>query len=192
MKIYKTYEVESAHIVRNCTSERCSHSIHGHSAKIEVCLESKGLDNAQMVYDFGLMKNSIKELIDSMDHSYLLCSKDNPEFQKFVHDYSDRVITFNFNPTAEMLALFLLDKINDILVNTRFSNGEKNIICSSVKYWETRTGCAEATLEDSELICILQPTAKFSSGIQKDWKDLKEIMEDKPVVNPVIEQQITL
>ena len=100
MRIYKTYEVESAHIVRNCTSERCSHSIHGHSAKIEVCLESKGLDNAQMVYDFGLMKNSIKELIDSMDHSYLLCNKDNPEFQKFVHKYSDRVITFNFNTTA--------------------------------------------------------------------------------------------
>ena len=65
MIITKLFNVESAHIVRNCTSHRCSHSIHGHSAKIELSLESNQLDNAGMVYDFGLMKGTIKELIDS-------------------------------------------------------------------------------------------------------------------------------
>ena len=58
MKIRKEFRVESAHIVRNCTSHRCSHSIHGHSAVVEVFLESTLLDNAGMVYDFGLMKGS--------------------------------------------------------------------------------------------------------------------------------------
>ena len=76
MVIRKEFRVESAHIVRNCTSERCSHSIHGHSAVIELFFESDQLDNAQMVMDFGLMKASIKQFIDSMDHCYLLCDKD--------------------------------------------------------------------------------------------------------------------
>ena len=66
MRIRKEFRVESAHIVRNCTSHRCSHSIHGHSAVIELIFEGDRLDNAGMLYDFGLMKGSIKEFIDSM------------------------------------------------------------------------------------------------------------------------------
>ena len=39
MRIRKEFRVESAHIVRNCTSHRCSHSIHGHSAVIELIFD---------------------------------------------------------------------------------------------------------------------------------------------------------
>ena len=46
MIIRKTYSIEGAHCVRNCTSERCSHSIHGHSAVIEVFLESRSGEKA--------------------------------------------------------------------------------------------------------------------------------------------------
>ena len=81
MLIRKLFKCESSHIVRNSTSARCSHSIHGHSAVIEVFFRSKDLDNAGMVYDFGLMKNSIKQFIDSMDHCYLLCGLDKSEFK---------------------------------------------------------------------------------------------------------------
>ena len=54
MIIRKLFEFENAHIVRFCSSKRCKSSIHGHSYKVEVLLESKYLDNAGMVYDFGL------------------------------------------------------------------------------------------------------------------------------------------
>ena len=48
MIIRKEFRVESAHIVRNCTSERCSHSIPGHSAVIKVFLEGNKPENADI------------------------------------------------------------------------------------------------------------------------------------------------
>ena len=59
MVIRKLYRIESAHIVRNAYSERCSHSYHGHSGVIEVFLKSDGLDNAGMIYDFGALKQHV-------------------------------------------------------------------------------------------------------------------------------------
>ena len=55
MRIRKLFKFENAHIVRNCSSERCKHSIHGHSYQIELILEATRLDHGQMVYDFGLL-----------------------------------------------------------------------------------------------------------------------------------------
>ena len=66
MIIRKLFKFENAHIVRKCTSTRCSESIHGHSYKVEVLTKSNFLDNGQMVYDFGLMKGYIKDLIDNI------------------------------------------------------------------------------------------------------------------------------
>ena len=119
MKIRKEFRVESAHIVRNCTSHRCSHSIHGHSAVVEVFLESTYLDNAGMVYDFGLMKNSVKSFVDSMDHCYILCSKDDPAFKDFIKKSCHRWIELPFNPSAECLSMYLLYGIKRIMMNTR-------------------------------------------------------------------------
>jgi len=69
MRIRKLFKFENAHIVRNCSSDRCKYSIHGHSYQIELILEAHRLDHGQMVYDFGLLKSSIKDIIDSFDHA---------------------------------------------------------------------------------------------------------------------------
>jgi hypothetical protein len=61
--IRKLFKFENAHIVRGCSTQRCSFNIHGHSYKVEVLLESDYLDNGDMVYDFGLIKLRIKDLI---------------------------------------------------------------------------------------------------------------------------------
>jgi 6-pyruvoyl tetrahydropterin synthase/QueD family protein len=71
MLIRKLFRFENAHIVRNCSSDRCSRSIHGHSYQVEILLEAHALDNGQMIYDFGLLKGHIKDLIDSFDHALL-------------------------------------------------------------------------------------------------------------------------
>ncbi|OYZ59284.1 MAG: 6-carboxytetrahydropterin synthase QueD, partial [Sulfuricurvum sp. 24-42-5] len=80
MIIRKLFKFENAHIVRGCSSERCRASVHGHSYKIEVLFESDYLDNGQMVYDFGLMKQGMKALIDSFDHSIALWSGDDVQY----------------------------------------------------------------------------------------------------------------
>ena len=148
MVIRKEFRVESAHIVRNCTSERCSHSIHGHSAVIELFFESDQLDNAQMVMDFGLMKTSIKQFIDSMDHCYLLCDKDKPEFNEFITKECDRYIVMPFNPSAEMFSLYIFKNVSNILELTNLANGEQNVKLKAVRYHETVTGYAECNEDD--------------------------------------------
>ena len=83
MIIRKLFKFEGSHIVRNCTSERCSQSIHGHSYLVEVFLESTRLDNAGMVMDFGLM-SSFKDIVDMFDHTHLLWDKDDGEYRNFI------------------------------------------------------------------------------------------------------------
>lgn len=196
MIITKLFNVESAHIVRNCTSHRCSHSIHGHSAKIELSLESNQLDNAGMVYDFGLMKGTIKEFIDSMDHCYILCGYDNPEFIEFVQKNCDRWIMIPFNPSAEMLSLFVHRFSQIITDNTITNNGEGKIDVYSVKYWETATGSATSSKQDLDNLWnpLWEMNIKFSDGVVKDWSnDLKNIIQrSEKVSNPIIKQQIKI
>lgn len=198
MIIRKKFNVESAHIVRNCTSERCSHSIHGHSAIIEVFLESNYLDNAQMVYDFGLMKGTIKQFIDGMDHCYLLCSKDREEFKDFIKEECDRYIELPFNPSAEMLSLFVFWGVSRILEATTTNNGECDVRVKAVRYHETATGYAECDSADYQRWCAAGyddiNKYKFSDQVIKEMDDyvLGMIRGVVKIDNPIIKQQIKL
>ena len=194
MKIRKEFRVESAHIVRNCTSHRCSHSVHGHSAVIEVFLEASTLDNAQMVYDFGLMKGTVKEFVDSMDHCYLLCNKDSLEFRNFIKSNCDRWIELPFNPSAEMLSMFVFHYIQTILKNTITNNNEGDVRLAAVRYHETATGYAECNKEDVDKLYPADDQVVFSEGVIRDWgHDLtKVIFNGETVVNPEVKKQINL
>lgn len=198
MKIRKEFRVESAHIVRNCTSHRCSHSIHGHSAVIELIFEGNKLDNAGMLYDFGLMKGTVKEFIDSMDHCYILCSKDDKEFKDFIKKSCDRWIEIPFNPSAECLAMFIQYWVNYIIERTVTMNGEGEFKCVGVKYHETTTGYAESSMEDLSSIWKYEwceyNNYTFSDGVIKDWsKNLCDILiSDISIDNPIVKQQIEL
>lgn len=197
MKITKQFRTETSHIVRNCTSKRCSYSIHGHSYLYEIELTSDTLDNAQMVMDFGLLKGVIKEYIDSLDHCHLICSLDQPKYVKHMKKYSDRWISLPFNPSAEMMALWILDVTNYIIESMVFNNGENfiGLHCSSVTVHETTTGKATATIEDLDKLGHLIQANKieYSEGVLEDWSmELLKLMTDKDytITNPKIEQQI--
>lgn len=198
MRIRKEFRVESAHIVRNCTSHRCSHSIHGHSAVIELIFEGDRLDNAGMLYDFGLMKGSIKEFIDSMDHCYILCSKDDKEFKEFIKSSCDRYIEVPFNPSAECLSMFIQYWVNHIIKHTITANGEGEFQCVGVKYHETATGYAESSLEDLNSLFKYEwkdfKNYDFSEGVIGDWSRSlwSTFVNGTYIENPVIKQQIEL
>ena len=72
MLIRKLFRFENAHVVRGCSTRRCSHSIHGHSYRVELLLEAHALDHGQMIYDFGLLKGDVRDLIDAFDHAVTL------------------------------------------------------------------------------------------------------------------------
>lgn len=203
MRVRKIFpNIQSAHIVRNCTSERCSHSIHGHSTTVELIFAADRLDNAQMVMDFGLMKGAIKEFIDSMDHCYLLCGEDKKEFGEFIKESCDRYIELPFNPSAEMLSVWIFKTVDDIVNHTVFNNGENRPELVEVIYHETASGSAECSRDDAEYLWVYDfGEVEYSDGVTKDWSEnTKKIIErsgyDRPedvnIVNPEVKQQINL
>ncbi len=205
MKIRKQFRVESAHIVRNCYTDRCKKSIHGHSAVIDLVLKGSGLDNAGMLMDFKMVNQIAKSLVDSMDHTTLIWSKDDPEYLDAIKKYSDRYIEFDFNPSAENLALWLHYTIDGVLKWVNLKNGEcSNIKVDSVRYHETTTGYAESESSDlyiNDDINVPQPdvftrfnTVVYSESVIDDWSEqLKKILIEGMIYNPPApEQQVSV
>ena len=104
MLIRKLFKFENAHIVRNCTSDRCKRSIHGHSYKVELLLKASKLDHGQMVYDFGLLKGVIKELFDSFDHAICFWQQDDAEYMQACKNFSARWVSLPVSPSAEQFS----------------------------------------------------------------------------------------
>lgn len=166
MVIRKLYKIESAHIVRNAISERCSHSYHGHSGVIEVFFKADHLDNAGMIYDFGAMKDTIGKFIDMFDHSIHLWKEDKPENIQFFTKENNRWVILPCNPTAENYCVLFRDCINEILHQSQFTNGEGYVYCSGVRYHETATGYAESEKSDEVKFCLTD--LKFSPSTMEE------------------------
>ena len=148
MKIRKLYRIESAHIVRNAFSQRCSHSYHGHSGVVEVFFKADHLDTAGMIYDFGAMKNTVGAFIDMFDHSVHLWADDDRECIDFFQKNNERWVMLPVNPSAENYCVLFRDCINEILKESHFYNGCGEVICTGVRYHETATGYAESEEAD--------------------------------------------
>lgn len=190
MIIRKLFKFENAHVVRGCSTKRCSQSIHGHSYKVEVLFESCYLDHGQMVYDFGLMKRHIKELIDSFDHATALWGEDEPSYIKAMQTYSQRWILMPISPSAEQFARLLFCMIDKLMQQTKMVNGESGVSLYSIIVHETETGYAQAFKEDaySELMGIIDlKKVIFSNGIMDEWSDDKlweKLLLGEVFVNP--------
>lgn len=86
--VRKTIEVSASHKLDLDYESPCTH-LHGHNWKITVYCKSVGVNNNGMVIDFKEIKTSIH---DVMDHKYL----------------ND---VFDFNPTAENIAKWIVNSI---------------------------------------------------------------------------------
>ena len=176
MLIRKLFKFENAHIVRNCSTRRCSENIHGHSYKVEVLLESNYLDDGQMVYDFGLTKLYIKELIDSFDHAITLWSKDDKKYITDMKAHSNRWIELPVSPSAEQFSRVIYLLVERVLSCTDMINGEREVKLHSIIVHETETGYAQGFKEDahSELMGkIALEDILFSEQVQSEWSDTK-------------------
>lgn len=190
MIIRKQFKFEGAHIVRDCSSDRCKKSLHGHSYITEVFFTSDGIDNGGMVMDFGLMKKTIGDFIDSFDHCYSVWDREDKHFKEFIKENSARWIEMPVTPSAEMYALMFFFVIDRIIKNTVFQNGEKNVRLHSVRVHETATGYAEAFREDLkywdwEMSDIIMSEDVINEHSDKDmWN---KILDNSPFVNPKVD-----
>jgi 6-pyruvoyltetrahydropterin/6-carboxytetrahydropterin synthase len=195
MVIRKLFRFEGAHIVRNCSSDRCKKSIHGHSYTVEVYLEADKLDEGCMVYDFGLFKGTIKDFIDSFDHAYSMWDKESDEYKSFFNKNSDRVVTMPISPSAEGYSLLIAFVVDKILKNTVFKNGEdENLRLHKVRVAETITGWAEADLFDVTSMFASKFGLEdiiFSDEVKAEWSDpdmWNKLIQGTKFENPGVSQ----
>jgi 6-pyruvoyltetrahydropterin/6-carboxytetrahydropterin synthase len=201
MIIRKKYGYESCHVVRNCSSERCSKNLHGHSYTVEVMFEASKLDEGGMVLDFGLTKNLIGSFIDGFDHCIQAWNKDH-QIVKVAKDTSERYIIMPINPSAENYALMFLFVADKILGATQLNNGESDDIkIHSVRVHETATGYAEAFRSDLSMVNFTLDDIEISDQVQEEykykdmWVKLKAYYQNtaanlKPFKNPVPEHYV--
>ena len=174
MIIRKLFKFENAHIVRQCSTIKCRSSLHGHSYQVELLFESNFLDNAQMVYDFGLMKQNMKDIIDSFDHSIAIWSGDSHEYILDMQKHSQRWVILPVSPSAEQFSRVIFVLVDKLLNQTSMQNGEKEVKPHSVIVHETQTGYAQCFRDDaySKLMGeIFLEDIMFSKAIQDDWND---------------------
>jgi len=176
MLIRKLFKFENAHIVRNCTSQRCKFSLHGHSYKIEVLFESNFLDHGQMVYDFGLTKLMIKELIDSFDHATAFWNEDDEDYINSIKKHSQRWVSLPVSPSAEQFSRVIFLMVDKVLSQTKMVNGERDVKLHSIIVHETDTGYAQGFREDaySKLMGEIKlEDILFSKQVMDEWSDPK-------------------
>lgn len=97
MKIFKKFTFDSAHFLPNVPDGHKCKNIHGHTYHLTAFFEGDLDEHLQWVLDFGEVKKVIKPIIDSIDHKLL------------------NEIEGLENPTCEVLAIWLWDKIKEQL-----------------------------------------------------------------------------
>lgn len=196
MLIRKLFRFENAHIVRNCSSDRCRRSIHGHSYQVEVLLSAQALDHGQMVYDFGLMKGDIRNLIDSFDHAVAFWDKDDPEYIAACQQFSARWVSLPVSPSAEQFSRVMFAMIDRVLSLTDMVNGEQDVALHSVIVHETATGYAQCFREDvtnPRMGELPLERIVFSEQVCAEWPDpqlWQQILSGQRRQNPEVTLQI--
>lgn len=183
MIIRKKYKFEAAHIVRNCASTRCSRNIHGHSFIVEVFLHSQFLDEGDMVIDFGLLKETIGELIDWFDHSLMVWIEDENTLA-LAHTCNERSVYLPYNSTAENLSKLLFMCSDRIISHTLFQNGEIGVSVKAVRVHETATGYAECSYGDIGKSDWKKLPKLHFSHVEKDHTLLRVINDKERWENP--------
>ena len=135
--ITKTFEFEASHKL-NLDYESPCKKIHGHSYKVEITVESEGLDSNGMVIDFSELKDVKEKIMELWDHA-LIMSQFDPNIGTFRDLAATRGIIKlaelpQDNVTAEHMAKFIHNETYHCLREKGFNVRNMNI---QVSIWET-------------------------------------------------------
>ena len=138
MIIEFSYRFEAAHRFLNSKSKACM-TPHGHSwiATLILTFTGEKLDDFQMTVEFSKIKKDWKKLIQkTFDHSFM--HNINDPIVKVLEDSKTqiRLIPFPGDPTTEVIALFMFQKMDMILSQSAF---KETIQVKAIKLQETVT-----------------------------------------------------
>ncbi len=112
-----TKSFSAAHLLKEIGG-KCE-NLHGHNFIVDVTLSGPTLNKEGLLLDFRILKEWTDKILDGLDHKFL---NENPHFK-------------NVNPSAENLARFIYDQVNE---QARL----KNVAVSCVTVWESENARA--------------------------------------------------
>lgn len=136
--VTKIMWTETAHRLVNYQG-KCAH-LHGHSYRWEVSA-SGPLDERGMVLDFADLKDTMEQVIGPLDHALVLYEEDPilkgiPSWEgvldlfRSTNGDDPRLHIMGFNPTAEELAAWAGEEMQDVLPMG-------GVTITEIKLWET-------------------------------------------------------
>ena len=148
LSIVKELTFHAAH--RLIEHEGLCQFFHGHSYRVAIhvrhcsLLPSECLDDVGRLVDFGEIKRSVGHFIaEHWDHATILSDRDPVLQAPNLEEIFPRRYVLPINPTAEVMALHLLDWCRN-----RFENTQHEVF--RVEVWETDTARAVANLKSTD------------------------------------------
>lgn len=135
--VCKTFRFEAAHQLDQAYSQACVDTVHGHSYRVEVEIESKCLDGNLMVLDFGALSSIMKPIMEEWDHALILSGK---LAREYANTPNKKIITMPASPTAEVMADVLYEAMDEYFTNLHAPNGAA---VRAVRVHETEGNWAE-------------------------------------------------
>lgn len=125
-------DFSAAHFLRDYNG-KCE-NLHGHNYKVFAHVRGENLNEGGMLLDFSLLKNALREVCKTLDHTNL-------------NDMS----VFDQNPSAERIATYIYKKVVENLtqngLDISFSKGKKDAYLFAVDVFETETSRARFCVE---------------------------------------------
>ncbi len=146
IRLTKEFRFEMAHALWDY--DGLCKNIHGHSYILAVTVigePEKDPDSPKlgMVMDFGELKRIVKdEIIDRLDHTFVLSSKSPHEKFRGIPQMLDRFEVVYYQPTCENFLIDFAERIKNRLPD--------NVSLFSLKLNETANSFAEWFAEDNE------------------------------------------
>ncbi|MFG0255581.1 MAG: 6-pyruvoyl tetrahydropterin synthase family protein [Rhodopirellula sp. JB053] len=119
---------------------KCEH-FHGHNYVADFFVEGMEQDDVGRVIDFSDLKKRVKGWLDEhWDHAFLISHEDENARQALEMVQPSRYFVLPYNPTAENMAKFLLEKMCPEALEGSGATAVR------VRIWETEDSYAEASL----------------------------------------------
>ena len=124
------HDISAGHRVAGHES-KCAH-LHGHNYRFHFTITADNLDELGRVLDFGDIKTYLCEWLENKWYHKFLIWRNDPLMPKLLNLVPDDIVVTDFNPTAENMAIHM---VNDIAPVQLAGTGCKLIKC---KIEETR------------------------------------------------------
>ena len=133
-KAIRYHDISCGHRVYQHES-KCQH-LHGHNYRIHFHCASNDLDKIGRTIDFSAIKEKLCMWVEEhWDHKFLVWEND-PLAEK-LQALDKTVVAVPFNPTAEKMAEYLVEKVGPVQLN------KTGVVLESVEVEETRKCKAE-------------------------------------------------